>query len=49
MNYSAGILSDDDILSSTKYILMQQDPQNEEDNYMYQQILGNFSLMSVKY
>jgi len=49
MNYSDGIVSDDDILSCTKYILMQQDPHNEENNYMYQGILGNFFLMSVKY
>jgi len=49
MNYSDGILSDDDILNSTQYILLQQDPHNEENKYMYQRILGNFYLMSVKY
>lgn len=46
MNYSDVNLSDDDILSCTKYILMQQDPHNEEKNYMYQRILGNLYLMS---
>jgi len=49
MNYSDGTLSDDDILSDTKYILMQQDPRCEKDNYTYQQILGNLYFMSVKY
>lgn len=49
MSYSAGMLSDNDILSSTKYILMQRDPQTEEDNHLYQRILGNFSLMFVKF
>lgn len=49
MNYSDGILSDDDILSDSKYILMQQDPCYDEDNNTYQQILGNLSLMPVKY
>lgn len=49
MNYSDGILSDEDIFSSANYILMQQDLHNEEDNNPYQQILGNCLLISMKY
>lgn len=43
INYLDGILSDDDILSCTKYILMQQDSQSMEIDNTYQRILGNFS------
>jgi len=46
MNYSDVNLCDDDILSCTKYILMQQDSHSEEKNDMYQRILGNFCSMS---
>lgn len=42
INYSDGILSDDDILSCTNYILMQQDSKSLEVNNTYQRILGNF-------
>lgn len=48
MKYSDSILSDDDILSCTDYILMQQDSQSMEVNNTYQRILGNFFL-SMKY
>ncbi|XP_008190066.1 nibrin [Acyrthosiphon pisum] len=48
MNYSDGSLSDDDILSCTKYILLQQDPHNEENNYMYQQILEKLKIANKR-
>lgn len=48
MSYSAGMLSDNDILSSTKYILMQRDPQTEEDNHLYQRILEKLKMVNKR-
>ncbi|KAL4120479.1 hypothetical protein QTP88_013165 [Uroleucon formosanum] len=48
MNYSDVNLSDDDILSCTKYILMQQDPHNEEKNDMYQRILEKLEIANKR-
>lgn len=41
MNYFDCDKSDDDILTSNEYIIMQQDPINTNDSDEYLQILGN--------
>lgn len=44
LNYSDGILSDDEILNNNKYILMKQDPNNTESyNNTYKLILGIYN------
>lgn len=47
MNYFDGILSNSDILNTDRYILMQQDLNNTEDDKrkMYQLILGNYNFL----
>lgn len=49
MNYFDGILSNNDILNTDEYILMQQDLNNTEDNKikMYQLILGNYNFLHL--
>ncbi|CAH1723325.1 unnamed protein product [Aphis gossypii] len=48
INYSDGILSDDDILSCTNYILMQQDSKSLEVNNTYQRILEKLRMMNKR-
>lgn len=48
INYSDGILSDNDILSCTNYILMQQDSKSLEVNNAYQRILEKLRMMNKR-
>ncbi|XP_060841916.1 uncharacterized protein LOC132922421 [Rhopalosiphum padi] len=48
INYLDGILSDDDILSCTKYILMQQDSQSMEIDNTYQRILEKLKMTNKR-
>ncbi|XP_025201439.1 nibrin [Melanaphis sacchari] len=48
MNYSDKTLSDDDILSCSNYILMQQDSRSTEVNNTYQRILEKLRIMNKR-